>query len=266
MKFKYTLDGSEPIIKVLKAVPDTYANGEALVSATAETGGCKSAGDGDGLFCGVVCDTGSSATEIANQTNILAGTQAAGTIEGIKVIVNPMAVYAVEYDQSARITWASSAATAMTFACTVSTGYVSLGGGWAWSYATGEMDYIVSSAEAASVTTLVVVTGTSTANATGILLQPAGGMQGIPIKLTAAATKIDADSLNIGVAGTDALVGIIISNHLTSATYGDETLDPVKHNQKIRYMGAAGNDKARGWAYVSFFKGSVWNDTTMTHL
>jgi hypothetical protein len=218
------------------------------------------------LFCGVVCDVGTSGTEIANQTNILAGTQAAGTIEGIKVIVNPMAVYAVEYDQSARITWTGSVATAMTFACTVSKGFSSIGGGWAWSYATGELDYVVSAAESASVCTLTMVTGTSTANATGILMQPAGGMQGIPIKLTSAATKIDADAIDIGVAGTDALVGIVISNHLTSATYGDELLDPVKHNQKTRYMGASGADKARGWAYVSFFKGSVWNDTTMTHL
>ncbi len=243
-KFKYTLSGCEPLIKDLKAVNDTYADGEVLVAGAAEGGGVRSAGAG-------IVD---AIIGVSNESATLTGTQAAGTIENLKVIVNPDAVYALEYDTSARITWGTVTDTTIPFTCASGEGHPNIGGGWAWSYDTGELDYIVSSSTTTTTCTLVTVTGTDTSSDYGILLYPAGSGLSYVAELNADALTIDADQVDVGVAGTNGITGIVLENRLESMTYGSEILDPVVHNQQKRYMASntSYKDRAKAFAYVRF--------------
>jgi hypothetical protein len=243
-KFKYCVDGSEPVIKDLKAVPATYTDGQVLVAGDAEAGGCKSAGAG-------VVD---AILGVCNEGVILSGTQAAGTIENLKVIINPGAVYALEYDTSARITWGTVTDTTIPFTCTSGEGFANLGGGWAWSYDTGELDYVVSSAVNSTTCTLTTVTGTDTSSDYGVLLQPAGTGQTAILELDSGATKIDADQVDVGAAGTNGITAVVLENRLESLAYGSEILDPVTHNQQKRYMASntSYKDKAKAFAYARF--------------
>lgn len=244
-KFKYCVDGQgEPVIKDLKAVNDTYVDGEVLVAGAAEGGGVRSAAAG-------IVD---AIIGVSNEGATLTGTQAAGTIENLKVIVNPGAVFGIEYDQGTRITYGTVTDTTIPFTCANGEGYASLGGGWAWSYDTGELDYCVSSAVSTTTCTLTTVTGTDTSSDYGILLQPAGSGLAVVIEFNAAATKIAAGEVDTGVAGTNGITGIILENRINSMAYGSEILDPVIHNQLKRYMAAntSYRDKATASAYVRF--------------
>lgn len=243
-KFKYTLTGGEPVIKDLKAVNDTYAYGEVLVAGATEGGGVRSAGAG-------IVD---AIIGVSNEAATLSGTQAAGTIQNLKVIVNPDAVYALEYDQSARITWGTVTDTTIPFTCASTEGHANIGGGWAWSYDTGRLDYVVSSATSSTTCTLTTVTGTLTTSDYGILLYPAGSGLSYVAELTADALMIDADQVDVGVAGTNGITGVVLENRIESMGYGSEILDPRIHNQKVRFMAAntAQRDKTRAFAYVRF--------------
>jgi hypothetical protein len=271
-KFKYCTTSTDLVIKDLKVVPratGSYQDGELLAPATADTGGLRSVGE--------VAATGGAIIGVSNQGDSLpaaatlqspgvttastgyapTGTQAAGTIENIKVIINSDAVYAVQYDDSARLTWSAVTDTTVAFA-DGGTGFADLGGGFAWSYLTGELDYIVSSAAAAGTTTATTVTGTDTTSATGIVLLPTG--YNIAIPTTIDGLQIDADfsvnSIDPVTPGTDvaALNGVILENRIESQTHGSEILDPVVHNQEKRYMRAntAQRDLAKAFAYVKF--------------
>jgi hypothetical protein len=243
-KFKYCVDGSEPVIKDLKAVNDTYADGEILVAGAAEGGGVRSAA------AGIV----NAIIGVSNEGATLTGTQAAGTVENLKVIVNPGAVYAVEYDNSGQITWGTVTDTTIPFTCASGEGFQNLGAGWAWSYDTGELDYVVSSSTTTTTCTLVTVTGTDTSSGSGILLQPAGTGQTAILELNANALTIDADQVDVGSAGTNGITAVILENRIESMTYGSEILDPVVHNQQKRYMSSntSYKDKAKIFAYARF--------------
>jgi hypothetical protein len=267
-KFKYCTTASDLVIKDLKAVPDTYQDGEVLGPAVADAGGLTSAGSvlaTGGAIIGVSnqgADLPAPATlqtpgnPVGNSGVTLTGTQAAGTIENLKVIINPDVVYGVPYDDSARLTWSNVDDVSVDFA-TGGTGFGDLGGGWAWSYLTGELDYIVSSTAGAT-ELCVTVTGTDTTSATGIILLPTGYNRAID--LTADGLTIDADfsvgSIDPQTPGTDAgaLNGVILENRIESQTHGSEILDPVVHNQGRRYMrsNTAQRDLAIAVAYVKF--------------
>ena len=243
-KYKYSLGGGELVIKDMKAVNDTYAEGEVLVAGAAEGGGVRSAGAG--IAANII--------GVSNQAGTLTGPQAAGTVDNLKVIVNPDAVYAVEYDQSSPITWGTVTDTTIPFTCASGEGHANLGGGWAWNYDTGELDYVVSSATSTTTCTLTTVTGTKTTSDTGILIYPSCTGASYVVELNAAATKIAAGEADVGSAGTNGITGIVLENRIESATYGSEILDPVTHNQKVRYMNTntSYKDKAKIFAYVRF--------------
>lgn len=263
-KFKYCVDGSELVIKDLKAVPATYYEGQILVAPADDGGGVRSAGVGIATAIIGVCNqdgtlpaqsgySEAGSTMGGGSGAILAGTQAAGTLDNLKVIVSPGAVYAVEYDQTA-ITLGTVTDTTIPFTCASGEGFDGIaGGGWVWSYNTGELDYIVSSSTTTTTCTLTTVTGTDTASTTGIILKPANGYASV-IELTSDALKIDAAQVDVGVAGTNGITGVVLENRIESLNYGSEILDCKVQNQQPRYMvsNAGEKDKARAFAYVRF--------------
>ena len=265
-KFKYCLGGGELVIKDLKAVNDTYREGEVLVVGAADGGGVRSAGAGIATaIIGVsnqddtlpaAATLQSPGVTTASSGAVLTGTQAAGTVENLKVIVNSDAVYAVEYDNSAQITWTAHTDTGNTFTTTNGDGYdaANIGAGWLWSYATGELDYVVSGSNTTTVNTQVLVTGTNTASATGIILYPATTGQSVVVRLNADALSINADSIDQVVSGTIGIPGVILENRLESWTYGSEILDPVTHNQEVRFPASLTTEKdlTKAFAYVRF--------------
>lgn len=269
-KYKFDLTGAEPIIRDMFAQPATYQDGELLIAAIAEEGGVQGAGgeiigNANGAFVGVSNqgETLPKNTGSSNDGATLTGTQAAGTLETLKVIVNPYAVYSVEYDQSAEIAWSGVTDTTITFGGTAG-GWPNIGGGWAWSGDTGSLDYIVSSADAAGTTTLTTVTGTNTGSSSGILLLPAGSGISSNFNITADGLKIDADSLNELTPGTDAgsIAGINLANVIESTTREPQWLKPAVHNQTTAYNIANSSnnrDNARAFAYICFYTSSVWN-------
>ena len=266
-KYKYSIEGSqEPVIKDLPAVNDTYQDGEVLKAGIAEEGGISSMGVGTGSFIGVsnqgetlpAPSTRSGAgITVGNDGATLTGTQAAGTLDVLKVIINPSAVYAVEYSQLTEQTYVANVDTQIDIADGVATtGHPGFGGGWLWSDL-GELDYVVSSALNAGNTEYTVVTGNNTASATGIILYPAGSGLTYPIELTTDALNIAAGEADIGVAGTNGVTGIVLENRLESKTYGSEILRPKQpisglQNQSVRTRGSSSTDQARAFAYVRF--------------
>jgi len=272
-KFKYTIDGSELVIKDLPAVPDTYQDGEVLIAAAAEAGGISSAGVGTSdSFVGVSnqgetlpAASGFSAAgiTIGNDGATLTGTQAAGTLDTLKVIINPGAVYALQYDVSSPITWGTVTDTTIPFTVASGEGWDNFGGGWAYSIDTGELDYVVSSSTTTTVTTLVTVTGTNTASASGILLQQAGTGLATRVPLTADALSIAAGELNGDTLTTgDSLAMVVLENRLESASHGSEYLrckvtpgPGGAQNQSVRPVG--GRDLTKVFAYVKI-AGNVW--------
>jgi hypothetical protein len=192
---------------------------------------------------------GSGIAGVANETLTTTGTVAAGTVESVKVIVNPNQIYRIENDNSAQITWTGAADTQITFADT-GTGWANAGGGWAWSYNTGELDWIVSSASAANVTTLTTVTGTGTTSSTGILAQAIGPKT--IIMNVAPATTIDADAIDAVADGASGGIDVLIVNsYIATTTYGMELLKPATMNQAIRL--ATSPDNGRLFTDVALF-------------
>jgi len=263
-KFKYCVDGSELVIKDLKAVPASYYDGQILIAPADDAGGVSTAGVGTALTIIGVCNQDGTLPAASGYSEagstmggggpaVLAGTQAAGALENLKVIINPGAVYAVEYDQTA-ITWGTVTDTTVPFTCASGEGYDGIaGGGWVWSYNTGELDYVASSATASTTCTFTTVTGTDTASTTGIILKPANGYTCV-IELTAGAQTIDAAQVDVGVAGTNGISGVVLENRIESMTYGSEILDCKVHNQQKRYMltNTSYKDRAKAFAYVRF--------------
>jgi hypothetical protein len=273
-KYKFDLTGAEPIIRDLPAQPDTYNEGDLIQAGVPSAGGIAKL-DVTGAITAAtgaifgVSNQGETLPKNTGNSNdgaTLTGTQAAGTIESLKVIVNPYAVYSVEYDQSAEITWSAVTDTSIAFAGTAG-GWVDFGGGWAWSGDTGELDYAVSSIDAAGTTTLTTVTGTNTASSSGILLQPAGDGQTLNIPLTAS-SQINADVLDEPAAGTTiGTVGAInMANVIESTTREPVWLKARDHNQSEAFNIANStnnSDNARAFAYLSFYPSSVWTNSAL---
>jgi hypothetical protein len=268
-QYKYSIEAVvEPVIKDLPATPDTYFEGEVLQAGIAEEGGVSSMGIGTGEFIGVSnqgetlpapSGLSSAGNVIGNDGATLTGTQAAGTIETLKVIVNPSAVYAMEYSQATEQTAVSYADTLAVFPDgAAGTGHPGFGGGWLWSEI-GELDYVVSSTLNTGNTDYVLVTGTNTASTTAIILYPSGSGITYPVELTTDALFIDAAQADIGVAGTNGVTGVVLENRLASKTHGNEILRPKKtpgsggvQNQDVRTRGAGSTDLTKAFAYVRF--------------
>lgn len=265
-KFKYCVDGSEPLIKDLKAVAGSYYDGQVLVGAAVDGGGVRSAGAGIATTIIGVCNQDGSLPAVSGYGGgagvlggggpaALTGTQALGTLENLKVLVSPGAVYALEYDQASPITYAANVDTQIDVPDGVAaTGRPGFGGGWLWSLNTGALDYIVSSVLNGGNTEATVVTGNNTASTSGIYLYPASGGQSVVIELDSGATKIAAGGADVGVAGTNGIAGVIMENRLESLTYGSEILDCAVHNRQARFMtaNASFRDKAKAFGYVRF--------------
>lgn len=275
-KFKYCIDGSELVIKDLPAAPDTYNDGEILQAAAAEEGAIGSMGVGTSTsFVGVSnqgetlpAQSGYSVagSTFGNDGATLTGTQAAGTLDTLKVIINPGAIYAIEYSTSATpIAWSAVTDTTIVFDVTSGEGWASFGGGWAWSTDTGELDYVVSSAVSGTDLTLTTVTGTNTVSAEGVLLQQAGTGLATVVPLTADALSIEAAELDGDTlsAGTDGINLIVLENRIESVYDGSEILRPKKtagsggvENQSVRALG--GRNLSKAFAYAKIV-GNVWN-------
>lgn len=283
LSFVYDLAEAEIVVRDLLAAPATYTYGQALkfgVTDGTDRGCVVTAGAGTGLLAAVSNEGG------FNITKTLAGTVAAGTVETLKCIVNPNAVYRIEYDVSSLISWSAVTDTTIVF-ITGGTGWVNLGGGWAWSYNTGRLDWIVSSATA-DPTTLTTVTGTDTTSTSGILMQAQGRAI---VSLNAAATKIAAGNLAIGTAGTNGFDCVVMGNVILSQTYAYEKLNPATNsdantqgtynisapsttptnrmNRAIRYMASQTTDgktmdKAKAYADVWFGLGSAFSQLIIT--
>jgi len=269
-KYKYCIDGSELVIKDLPAVADTYQDGEILKAAAVNEGGVGSMGVGTGSFVGVsnqgetlpaASGLSGPGYVLGNDGATLAGTQVAGTLDTLKVIINPGAIYAIPYDMSSPITWSANADTSIQFVGVAD----DFGGGWAYSTDTGELDYVVTSNEAAGTTTLTVVTGNNTASAEGILIQQGGTGLAQKVVLTTDALSIAAGTLDIDtpVAGTGAINLVILENRIESYTHGSEILRPKQKqpggvaNQSIR-VPLVKPDLAKAFAYAKIV-GNVWN-------
>jgi len=195
----------------------------------------------------------------------LAGTQAAGTLDTLKVIVNPGAIYAIQYDTDSPITWGTVTDTTIPYTCTSGVGVAGFGGGWAYSTDTGEFDYVVSSAVVTTTCTLTTVTGTNTASNTGVLISQAGTGLSQVVPLTADALRIEAGEIDIDglTAGTDSLALTILENRVESVFQGSEIMRPKKtagsgglENQAVRTLGT--KDFTKIFAYAKI-EGNVWN-------
>lgn len=269
--FVYDLSQAEIVVRDYLAYNATYYYGQALkFGATDGTdlGTVVNAGAGTGLWAGMSNEGG-----VNDAGKTLAGTVAAGTSETLKVIVNPNGVYRMQYDDATKITWASVGDTSITFACASSEGHPNIGGGWAWSYNTGKLDWIVSSSTSSTTCSLVTVTGTDTTSTSGILLYPQGPYV---VELNSTGRKIAAGEVDVGAAKTNGFNGIIMGNVIVSNTYAEEKLIPANNavpvgsydlvgqsspsptarmQQKTRYMisqttSGKTNDKARAYADV----------------
>jgi hypothetical protein len=274
-KFKYCIDGSELVIKDLPAVPATYNDGEILKAGVVEAGGIASQGVGTGDFVGVSnqgetlpAQSGLSSAGITfgNDGATLTGTQAAGTLDTLKVIINPGAIYALQYDTDTAITWSAVTDTTIVYTCTSGVGAADFGGGWAYSTDTGEFDYVVSSAVSGTDLTLTTVTDTNQTSGEGILISQAGTGLSQVVPLTADSLGIaqvllgDIDGLT---AGGDSLALTILENRVESVFQGSEILRPKKtpgsggiENQAVRTLG--GKDNTKIFAYAKI-EGNVWN-------
>ena len=71
--------------------------------------------------------SGAGYTMGGNSGAVLAGTQAPGTLDTLKVIINPGAIYAIPYDMSSPITWDTPTDTTIPFACTTGEGAAGFG-------------------------------------------------------------------------------------------------------------------------------------------
>lgn len=285
--FVYDLSQAEIVVRDLLAAPATYTYGQALkfgVTDGTDLGCVTSAGAGTGLLAAVSNEGG-----VANAGKVYSGTVAAGTIGTLKCIVNPNAVYRIENDLDSPITWASAGDTSLTFN-SAGAGWANFGGGWAWSYNTGELDFVVSSSVAGGpVTTLVTVTGTSAASTTGILIQGQGKQV---VTLNAGGTKIAAGNTDIGTAGTNGFDAIVMGSVIMSQTYAQEELIPAynqypknggaydivpttapsivnRMNRAIRYQATQTTDgktmdKARAYTDVWFGRGSAFYQLIIT--
>jgi len=267
-KFKYCLGGGELVIKDMKAVAGTYVDGEVLVPGLADSGGVRSAADGDGASIIGVSNQGdtlpaaatlqSPGVTTASTGAVLAGTHGAGTIENLKVIVNPDAVYALEYDQGSPITKGSVTDTTIPYTCANAEGFDSdtMSGGWAWGFTTGVLDYITDSSTSTTTCTLTTVTGTDTTAGTMILLHPANSGLSKVIELNGAGTLIAAGEADVGVVGANGINGIVLENRLEGIFSGSEILDPVTHNQEVRWMNSNTTtsvpDRTKAFGYIKF--------------
>lgn len=230
--FVYDLSQAEIVVRDLLAVNGTYTYGQALkfgVTDGTDLGCVTTAGAGTGLLAAVSNEGG-----VNNAGKVMAGTVAAGTIGTVKCIVNPNAVYRIENDLSAPITWTNVTDTSIVFNA-AGAGWPNMGGGWAWSYNTGRLDFVVSSATGGGpATTLTTVTGTDTTSTTGVLIQGQGKQV---ITLDSTATKIAAGNTDIGTAGTNGFDAIVMGSVIMSQTYAQEELIPA-YNQYPKNGGA----------------------------
>jgi len=289
-KFKYCIDGSELVVKDLPAFADTYNDGEILKAGAlanaddtgtgldGEVGAVSSmnqtGGGGDSLrFVGVSnqgetlpaqSGLSSAGNTLGNDGATLTGTHALATLDTLKVIINPGAIYAIEYSQATPITWTASTDTTLVYTCTSGEGTDDAGGSWAYSTDTGQFDYVITSATAATDSTLTILTGGDTTAAAGIIIQQAGTGSQVTVPLTADALDIEAGEIDIDtlVAGTDAITLTILENRVESVFNGSEILRPQKtpgsgglQDKSVRSNGAP--DRAKIFAYAKI-NGNVW--------
>lgn len=267
-RWVYDVTGAEMIVRDMEGV-GTFHYGEVVeVGATDGTNsGCVIPATNASILVAGVC----------NEDLTTTGTQAAATIEAVKVIINPFSVYRVPYDQgttnstTGKITWGTVTDITIPFTCDSSAGYANFGGGWHWSYDTGYLDYCVSSTVSSTTQTDVTVTGTTTTSDYGILIQPIGGTNSgtdyasqIVVELvTGAASEINADEIDQGVQGTNGYSVVNLMNWIHTSTYGWEKLVGRIMNQKVRYMysqtGTGKNtDKGEAYSDICFFPSSMW--------
>jgi hypothetical protein len=207
----------------------------------------------------------SAGVTLGNDGATLTGTHALATLDTLKVIVNPGAVYAIEYSQAAPITWTASTDTTLVFTCTSGEGHDDAHASWAYSTDTGQFDYIISSATSGTDCTLTFLTGGDTTATTGIIIQQGGTGSNVAAALTAdgldiAAGELDVDTL---VNGTDSVLLTILENRVESVYQGSEILRPKKtpgsgglEDKNVRSSGAPDQTKIFAYAVI---QGNVWN-------
>lgn len=268
-KFKYCIQGGELVIKDLKAQGGaTYYEGQLVAAAAVGAGdeGGVTVADGTQTAIVGVSNQGetlpisNALTVTSNDGATLTGTSALGTIENLKVIVNPDAVYGVDYDLSGTIATTANV-DGQIDVTSGGTGYTdgaNTAGYWLWDLTTGELNWVISTTENGGTTECEVVAGNGTAQNGRVLLMPSqtGFNHAVPMNVAGSGIgqTVDGDRQNIGVAGTDAINGIVLENRLESMTYGSEILDPVIHDKQIRFPNTLTSeaDRTKAVAYVKF--------------
>jgi len=205
----------------------------------------------------------SAGVTLGNDGATLTGTHAAGTLDTLKVIINPGAVYAIEYDQDSPLTWTASTDTTLVYTCTSGDGTDNAGGSWAYSTDTGQFDYVITSATSGTDSTLTILTGGDTTAAAGIIIQQGGTGASVVVPLTADALDIGQTiDIDTRVAGTNAVSLTILENRVESVFQGSEILRPQKtpgsgglEDKAIRSNGSP--DRAKIFAYAKI-NGNVW--------
>ncbi len=250
MRFHYDLMGAGTIVRKMKAEAGTYYVGAGVVC-----------GDTDGTDIGLVQPaTGKykNFVGMCNQALVASGTLAAATTEDLEVIINPFAVYLVEYDITGTgITPLGFTTLTGTNTCGSGLGHDNLGGGYLYRIVdpgAGELNMIDESSVSTTTQTWVLE-DTPTVDPTTVsrihFIYPVGPYL---IDLGDSGRKIDSNDPDTGggASGTDGLPVTILQNYIQYDGVEMERLVPDKHAEMVNLD----NLHVHFYADVCFYPGS----------
>jgi len=255
MRFHYDLAGVAPIIRKMKAVAGTYYDGAGVACGVT-----------DGTDIGLIKPAAGVFTKfvgMSSESKVTTGTLALKTVEDIQTIINPYAVYLVEYavsDTGIAVAGWDAGTKVLTFACTSGKGHPDLGSGFVYRSTdpgAGELNMIDSSS--VSTTTCSVVlesapTTTPTTSSKFHLIYPVGRYN---IDLCDSGRKIKSNDLDSGgeTALTEALPVSILANYIQYDGEEMQRLTDALHAE----LTALDDKNVHFYADVCFFNGSWLN-------
>ncbi len=249
MRFHYDLTGAVEVVRKMKGIGTFYAGAGVCCGATDQTN-IGTVIPATGLYVNFV--------GMCNQTKTTTGTLANADVEDIDVIINPYAVYLVEYDVAATgITVGSYTSKSPVFANNSGDGHDNLGGGYMYrdgDPGAGELNMIDSCSESGGNTTIVLEdteTTTITTSSTFHLIYPVGPYM---IDLGDSGRKIDSNDLDCGGGdtGTDGLPVTILANYIQYDGIEMMRLEDSLHAEKT----GLDDLNVHFFADVCFFPGS----------
>ena len=250
MRWHGDLTGAKPIIRKRKCVAGTYYDGAGVVCGATDgtdIGLVKPATGVYANFVGMCC-----------QALTATGTLTAATTEDLEVIINPYAVYLVEYAVSdTGIAITAFDTLSITSTCGSSKGHPNLGGGFVYRSTdpgAGELNMIDSSSVSTTTQTIVLEdtpTTTPTTDSKFHLIYPVGPYM---IDLGDSGRKIDSNDLDSGggTSGTDGLPVTILENYIQ---YDGEEMQRITDALHAE-LTALDDKNVHFYADVCFFPGS----------